>query len=60
VNTQLIERTIRKIRQRMFDLPEHKQASATAAIHKLKAKLMPIWQAQHDYIESERMLRLWR
>lgn len=35
----MLERAVRKIRQRIFDLPEHKQESATAAIHKLKARI---------------------
>lgn len=33
------ERAIRCIRQRIFDLPEHKQAKATEAIGTLKARL---------------------
>jgi len=39
-----LERTLRAIRQHIFDMPDEKQTRATRAISKIKARLSATWQ----------------
>lgn len=41
------ERIKRRLRQRMFNYTETKQEQAGRMISRCKARMMPIWEAQH-------------
>lgn len=51
MNKQRIEKAIRVIRQRIFDMPLDKQERATKAIHFLKNKMnyQPTWHDDSNY-----------
>ena len=47
-NQAMLERAVRKVRQRMFNLPEGKQPFATLAIERLKSRIN-YQNTQRDY-----------
>ena len=47
-NQAMLERAVRKVRQRIFNLPEGKQPFATLAIERLKSRIN-YQNTQRDY-----------
>lgn len=43
------ERALRRIRQRIFDYPPNRQATASRVLHKLKARILRTRHHSRDY-----------